>query len=185
MLTQKEVEIALRNKMIPVIPSPRFSTDVKSESERLRHLSLVMSLQAELMNLGYLLSEEAHLEILNKLDSADVIKLYNSTIPYLSGMLGVGAYAPFYKNFPEQVMEMSDVELMINAIFHYWTDGNWSPSQTVIARGFAFEQTKFTALKLAPDGFLHAIMNNLLQFPKPLDAQRLDDLVFILKTKKF
>ena len=33
-----------------------------------------------------------------------------------------------YPNFPEQVMELSDAELYLNAIIHYLTDGKILPS---------------------------------------------------------
>lgn len=43
-------------------------------------------------------------------------------------------HAPMYPNFPEQVMEMSECELYMNAICHYWTDGTWAPPSEVKER---------------------------------------------------
>lgn len=112
------------------------------------------TLQAELMQFGFVLSEDA----LNSV----TIEWFNEVIPYLKKTLGVGAYTPFYKNFPTQVMELSHAELYWNAIIHYWSLGTWEPSYELKERGFAFENTKFTTIKLGTEEEFQKIFTTLV-----------------------
>lgn len=112
------------------------------------------SVQAELMQFGYVLSEDA-LNVVN-------LEWFKEIIPFLKKSLGVGAYLPFYKNFPQQVMELSTAELYWNAIVHYWSQGTWEPSYELRDRGFAFENTKFTTIKLGTEADFRKIFTNLV-----------------------
>ena len=40
-------------------------------------------------------------------------------------------YRPMYPNFPKQVVEASDCELLVYALTHYWTWGKWLPDYDV------------------------------------------------------
>jgi hypothetical protein len=102
-----------------------------------------LSIQAELMQFGYMLSE----------DALDAVSLtwFEDIMSYLKKSLGVGNYLPFYKNFPKQVMELSHTELFMNAILHYWSEGTWEASYELQERGFKFENTKFTTIKLGTE----------------------------------
>lgn len=102
-----------------------------------------LSIQAELMQFGYMLSEEALEQV--------TIGWFNDVMPFLKNSLGVGAYMPFYKNFPKQVMELSHCELYWNAVMHYWSVGTWEPSYELVERGYKFENTKFTTIKLGTE----------------------------------
>jgi hypothetical protein len=112
------------------------------------------SIQAELMQFGYILSEEALVVV--------TIDWFKDVIPFLRKNLGVGDYTPFYKNFPQQVMELSHAELYWNAIIHYWSSGTWEPTYLLKERGFAFENTKFTTIKLGTEEDFQKIFTNLV-----------------------
>src|SRR5271157_3281459 len=104
---------------------------------------LVNTVQAELMQLGFMFSKKAYKEL--KWYSEDfIISYYNEIIPYLKQSIGASKnYCPFYVNFPTQVMDMSIEELFINAILHYWSDGEIEPLQELKERGLAFEHTEY------------------------------------------
>jgi hypothetical protein len=170
-------QIALRNGFVSV-------QSVNNNINRApNHLTIVMTVQAELMKLGFMLSDTA-IQTLNLFGTTDdVVKFYESVVPYIKEMIGAKKnYKPFYVNFPQQVMEMSDVELFFNAVLHYWSGGKWEPAQELKARGIKFEKTTFTMLdvKIGDDPF-REIANNLATFSKPLDKQKLDDLIWIAR----
>jgi hypothetical protein len=121
-----------------------------------------MSIQAELMKFGYILSEEALNEV--------TIEWVEEVLPFLKKTLGVGNYRPFYANFPEQVMELSDAELYWNAIFHYWSGGTWEPSYQLKDRGFAFEDIKFSTIKLGTEAEFSKIFTNLVSMNQSITA---------------
>lgn len=128
---------------------PQSALVVKPLSKQERY-----TIQAELMQFGYMLSE----------DALDVVTVdwFQNVIPYLRKALGVGNYMPFYMNFPRQVMELSHAELFWNAIRHYYSEGTWSPSYELKERGFAFENVKFSTIKLGSEDEFAKIFTTLV-----------------------
>lgn len=143
-------------------------------------LELVMTLTAELLKLGYIPEREAVQALLNSGESS-VIKLHDRVLTQLRKLLGADRkYAPIYKNFPTEVMEMSTSELFWNAIVHYWSGGTWEPTSELKDRGIKYEAVQFKTLKLATgDAWLREIAEDLAAFPKPLDEKRVNELVWI------
>jgi hypothetical protein len=113
-----------------------------------------LSIQAELMQFGFILTDEA-LE-------AVTLEWFNDVMPFLKNSLGIGTYLPFYKNFPKQVMELSDCELFVNAMLHYWSNGKWEAPSELEQRGIFFEHTKFTTIKLGTEKDFNAIFTTLV-----------------------
>lgn len=126
-----------------VIQAGNSGVQIPKSAPKLLPLDVRMSIQAELMQLGYILSEDA----LNCVS----ISWFNEIMPYLRKTLGVGNYRPFYENFPKQVMELSHADLFWNAIIHYASEGTWQPAYELRERGYAFENTKFTTIKLGTE----------------------------------
>lgn len=116
---------------------------------------LAASLQAELMNLGAMLDEAAFASA-SKAPRDWLVAYHIEAIPFLRQRLGADRdYRPFYGNFPAAVMEMSNLELFINAIVHYWSNGTWEPPQTLRERGFAFENATFRTIRLGTEDDLN------------------------------
>jgi len=131
-------------------------------------LQIVASIQAELMNLGYILSKDAF-NILKDSSNKFCISYYNEIIPFLNKTLGNSKnYQPFYKNFPTQVMEMSDIELYLNAIIHYWSCGTWKPTYELKERGYAFENVEFKEIKLGTEKDFTNIFTKLVSINQSL-----------------
>ena len=76
----------------------------------------------ELLNIGFIADPEQ----LRRLSVEELKQL----IAVASQLIGADrTWTPMYPGFPEQVMNMSDVELLSNAIIHYLTRGQWRPEQ--------------------------------------------------------
>ena len=106
---------------------------------------LVHTVQAELMNLGYML-DSAGILYLVTVSREDIIRFHDEVIAYLTYIKGDGEYRPLYDGFPQQVMEMSEVELFVNAIRHYRSNGEWVPNAYTQSKPTAFEYPTYNVL---------------------------------------
>jgi hypothetical protein len=123
---------------------------------------LAMAFQANVMRLGFILSENL-VDIISTLSVDSIGRLYPSVINTLKEMKGADVeHRPMYPNFPRQVMEASDVELFVNAIAHYWTLGEWKPDYEKLPRKFSFEETKFLPIRVASGNEFRDILHDIL-----------------------
>ncbi len=143
-MNKQETLIRKRNAVTVTLPAKPRKADEQDVC--------ALTFQAEVMRLGYMLDKELLTEI-SKLTRAAVRSLYEEVIPILRKMVGDDVeWEPFYPNFPQQVIDASDLELYANAIFHYWTSGQWRPQFEKDTRLPAFEDIKYEPLTLAgPD----------------------------------
>ena len=112
------------------------------------NIVLVASLNASMMQLGFIASKELF-DGMCILPESEIVSLYNDLIPALQKMKGADVkYKPMYPNFPQQVMEASYVELYVNAILHYWSAGQWMPNYEELPREVHFEKTQFKEIGL-------------------------------------
>jgi hypothetical protein len=146
------------------ISDPTWTVAARATSQQ----QMAMSLQAELMHLGYILTREAF-EAVQLQSSEWITAYYNEVIPDLRKRLGNDRnYQPMYRNFPQQIMEMSSLQLFLNAIIHYWSDGTWEPPQDVKAREFKFENTEFKPIKPATEEQFDALFTRLVSLNNAL-----------------
>ena len=104
---------------------------------------LGVQIQAEIMKLGYMLSEEALAYLtLNPNEVEDVLK----TLSKLTG--ADKSWKPFYPNFPQQVKELDDADLFWNAILHYFSNGEWQPKYKAKNNYPIFEEVNFKEICL-------------------------------------
>ena len=84
-------------------------------------LGALAALQKNLESLGYLLGREV-MDGLARLSLAQVDAFYQRLVKDLRALVGAHRkFEPMYPNFPGQVMEMTEAELYVNALLHYWT----------------------------------------------------------------
>lgn len=132
---------------------------------------LAASLQAELMRLGFAFDEKAY-RAACKAPKNWLIAYYKAVIPAARVKLGDARnFVPFYRNFPTQVMETPDFMLFLNAIVHYWTGGEWEPTQELRARGMAFENVEFKPIRLGTNDDFSGIFSRLVQSNQALTPQ--------------
>lgn len=131
----------------------------------------VATVQAHLMEWGYMLDQDAFTE-LSKSDLSFITTFNDEVISYLKEVMGGKRnYQPLYKNFPQEVMSMSDFELYFNAILHYWSNGEWEPSTVTYEKPIKFEKIKYNLIKFAtPERFLQ-IFTDLISINTSLSPQ--------------
>ena len=85
-------------------------------------LNYVGSILKNIESFGYTFSEQLIGQLQTRsLD--ELTKFYRETVKTLREMVGDGSkYEPMYPNFPQQVMDMTEVRLYVNAIIHYVTN---------------------------------------------------------------
>ena len=122
--------------------------------------SYAMHVQSDLMQFGYMLDEEAF-EQLGYSDLADIKDFHNEIIDYLKDATGgKHNYQPFYKGFPEQVMEMSEYELWANQLRYYWSGCTFEPNDWTKVRPTAFEQVKYKMITKGDEESFMMIFKN-------------------------
>jgi hypothetical protein len=120
------------------------------------------SMSAEMMQLGFAPTKKLF-NVLKTLTLDELSKVSKELIPVLKKSVGAHVkHKPFYPNFPKQVMEMSHLELYLNAILHYWSLGHWKPDFEELPREFHFENTKFKEIDVLTDKKFNAIFTRLL-----------------------
>ena len=126
------------------------------------HIGYSLSFISEMMAYGYMPTEPLA-DALANLSKTDITSLYNEVLPILKESVGAHVkHKPFYPNFPEQVMNMSDTMLYVNAMAHYFTKGLWQPNFTVNDRDVSFENTKFKMLDVATQADIDSVFTTIL-----------------------
>ena len=134
---------------------------------------LVHTVQAELMNLGYMLDSAGILYLMSA-SREDIVRYHDEVIAYLTYIKGDGDYRPLYDGFPQQVMEMSEVELFVNAIRHYRSNGEWVPNAYTKAKPTAFEHPTYKILSPCSEAKFNRIFTDILsvnQSITPMDKE--------------
>jgi len=152
-----KTEIAIKKLEKVVIPA-----HLRSESPTGQITAKAMTLQANIMDLGYIMDEDL-LKVISELPDrmlGDLSAVLVKTLKELKGDNVV--HKPMYPNFPRQVIEASDLELFLNAIVHYWSYGYWKPDYEKLPREFAFENVKFRTLGIATEDEFASIFTKIL-----------------------
>lgn len=111
----------------------------------------VLTCAAEIARLGYILDMQA-IDRMMHLSTNELRAFTTGLVKMIRGKIGADiAYVPFYRNFPEDVMEMSHLELFINAIVHYMSNGTWEPAQELQRRGPFTEKVEMAKLLYVSD----------------------------------
>lgn len=124
--------------------------------------SLAATFAANLMPFGYIVSKSLY-SALKTLSSKDFELLTEEVFREIRNLKGADVvYQPMYRNFPQQVMEASHLELFYNAIIHYWTAGEWKPEYQKLPRQYAFEKVEFKELNLVTEQQYRQVFTQLL-----------------------
>ncbi|WP_444995407.1 hypothetical protein [Aliikangiella sp. IMCC44359] len=124
---------------------------------------LVSTLNAEMMRLGFVMSE-ALFKAAQLLKHDELVRLCNEIISILKNIKGDDVvFRPMYPNFPVQVIEADFAELYLNALMHYWSFGEWKPAYEKLPRQFKFESVKFRQIDLASESDLKNVFTTLLK----------------------
>lgn len=132
--------------------------------------------------LGYTLSPRL-VEGLQELTLEQLTGLYEQVYGYLSKAKGADrVYRPMYPNFPKQVMEASLVELYVNALVHYWTDGQYLPASERKARMPLLDNVELIPIDLGDVDDFEQLFGQIIGSNASLSEQDRDDVVWFART---
>lgn len=132
------------------------------------------TIQAHLMQWGYMLDEEAFTE-LSKSDLSFISKFNEEVLIHLRNVSGGNHnYKPLYKNFPEEVMSLSNFDLFLNAICHYWSNGSWEPSTLEFDKPIRLENIKYNLIRFGSEERFSRIFTDLISINTSLTPTDLD-----------
>jgi stress response protein SCP2 len=139
-------------------------------------ICLVVTTLKNMESLGYTLSNELFKKILQY--PTDKIKeICKELISKLKDIVGDNiVYKPMYPNFPQQVMNATDAELVYNALLHYWSSGEWIPQYSEELKKPLLDKVDLTVLNVGTDQDSLDIFNNLVASKTNLSQQDKDDI---------
>lgn len=143
---------------------------------------LAMTVAAELMQLGYLLDTSA-IDNLSSAEKASIVEFHGEVIPWLKNMMGANrSYRPFWKGFPEEVMEKSEMELWIHQIVHYMSNGSYEPSEWTKTRPTAFENSAYTKITSGDEDTYLSIFTDLVSVNQSLTPEDLSYVKYFVES---
>lgn len=161
-----------RNKVIVNLNS--------DNSEKVNEQIIATSL-VNLESYGYTFSEKL-MEELKLLSVEQYIDFYNMITSIIKELVGVDKITePMYPNFPQQVMEMDEVELYLNAIIHYITDGQLVPEYEKKERFPLIGNYDLTVIDLGSVEDFNTIFTNLVSSKVSISASDKLDISWFLK----
>lgn len=111
---------------------------------------------------GYTFSE-AVIEKFSTMTREDFMYYYNDIISIVKEHTGADKMVePMYPNFPQEVMEMDEVELYLNAIIHYLTEGQYLPDTEKSERFPLVGNYNLTVIDLGSKEEFYSVFTNLL-----------------------
>lgn len=132
---------------------------------------------------GYIFSKELAIAI-SKEERNVIIDKLKSVIKVIEGFKSDKNYTVFYKNFPDEVINMSEVDLYINQILHYWIGYLPSNSENVIKEDVEPSKlVKARELNLIDDEMIEKLFIDLLSSNVTLSEQYLDDICVLTNNK--
>lgn len=143
--------------------------------------NLAMTVQAELMQFGYMLTQDAFQQ-LGYADAFYIKEFHNEIIDYLKLMTGSQHnYKPVYSGFPQQVMEMSELELWVNQIVGYLTGGTFKADEWTKTKGTAFEQVNYKMIDSGNEEDFKNIFTSLAKAGTSLTPMDMKVIVWFVK----
>lgn len=151
---------------------------------------IVATLNKNLESLGYTLSKEAW-AMLQDSSTQAVYDVATHLVADLRAIRGANKrYNPMYPNFPQQVMDMSDAELYINAMVHYWSvyvsdvigqDVSVLPESTVLPRESLKDKVPLEVIGVGTQRDLEEIYTQIVASNGSLTAENKEMLEWFAK----
>ena len=132
---------------------------------------------------GYIFSKELAIAI-SKEERNVIIDKLKAVIEVIEDFKSDKNYTVFYKNFPDEVIDMSEVDLYINQILHYWIGYLPSNNENIIKEDIEPSKlVKARELKLIDDEMIERLFIDLLSSNVTLSEQYLDDVCVLTNNK--
>ena len=132
---------------------------------------------------GYIFSKELAIAI-SKEERNTIIDKLKSVIEVIEDFKSDKNYTVFYKNFPDEVINMNEIDLYINQILHYWIGYLPSNSENIIKEDVEPSKlVKARELNLVDDEMIEKLFIDLLSSNVTLSEQYLDDVCVLTNNK--
>jgi len=159
-------QIYLEKRLKVVLETPACGKQTKESK------LLVATLGKNFESIGYAFTPRLF-GALARLDSKQLESFYKKILPILKQMRGAHRkYTPMYPNFPQQVIDMSNFELYMNAMRHYWsfwmkdlglTENTWLPEYEIEERLPLTEKVKLDLIDLGDTKDFNSIFTTLVE----------------------
>ncbi len=157
---------------------------VNLPSGKQKNQALAMTVVSELMQFGFLLDTDA-IKNLSQATKANIVAFHDEVVPWVKKMVGATrSYRPFWKGFPDEVMEKSEVELWVHQIVHYMSNGTYEPNEWTKTRKTAFEQPKYTTVTVGTDKDFDAIFTKMVGSNQSLTPEDLMTVKWFVESKQ-
>ena len=132
---------------------------------------------------GYIFSKELAIAI-SKEERNTIIDRLKAVIEVIEDFKSDKNYTVFYKNFPDEVINMTEVDLYINQILHYWIGYLPSNNENIIKEDVEPSKlVKARELNLIDDEMIEKLFIDLLSSNVTLSEQYLDDVCVLTNNK--
>jgi len=132
---------------------------------------------------GYIFSKELAIAI-SKEERNIIIDKLKSVIKVIEDFKSDKNYTVFYKNFPDEVINMNEIDLYINQILHYWLGYLPSNNENIIKEDVEPSKlVKSRELNLIDDEMIEKLFIDLLSSNVTLSEQYLDDVCVLTNNK--
>ena len=132
---------------------------------------------------GYIFSKELAIAISKEERNAIIDKL-KTVIKVIEDFKSDKNYTVFYKNFPDEVINMNEIDLYINQILHYWIGYLPSSNENIIKEDVEPSKlVKARELNLIDDEMIEKLFIDLLSSNVTLSEQYLDDVCVLTNNK--
>lgn len=143
--------------------------------------SLAATLQANIMDWGFVLDKEAF-QAVKEAPIEWVIEFFAEAIEYFKEVTGgKHNYKPLFEGFPDQVMEMSRVGHFLNTLAHTWTNGMWQPGSDW-EKPVEFEYVNFKFIKYGTEEDFKNIFKSLVSINTSLTPQDMEIVKWFAST---
>lgn len=144
--------------------------------------SFIIAMMKNIQSLGFTFSKELF-DKLSTLNYKQLSLVYTELLPALKKIVGADVkYKPMYPNFPKQVEEMEDIDLLINALVHYWSFGILMPEYEKDERLPLIDDNKNIVLSTGNREDLMEIFKNLVSSKTSLSQQDKEDVEAIIES---
>jgi len=141
---------------------------------------LAFSVVSELMQFGYILDESA-IKHLTCSDEKEIVKFHNEIINYLKLITSSNRnYTPFWKGFPEEVMDKTELDLWLHQIAHYFSNGKYEPNEWTQERESAFEHVEYKTIKKGSEEEFNNIFTDLISVNQSLTVDDREIIVWFI-----
>ena len=132
---------------------------------------------------GYIFSKELAIAI-SKEERNTIIDKLKSVIKVIEDFKSDKNYTVFYKNFPDEVINMNEIDIYINQILHYWIGYLPSNNENIIKEDVEPSKlVKARELNLIDDEMIEKLFIDLLSSNVTLSEQYLDDVCVLTNNK--